>query len=142
MWIRIREIKLPAGAAANPEEERELLLRKICKILRIERGLAGGISIYRKSPDLRKKAEPLFVYTVDAEFFCSLKQADSAHFTVIAKPENAFDAYIERIRDKSAASGRGGPRPLWSALARRGCLPASFWRKRDAGPLSWNGDDA
>lgn len=141
MWVRIREIKLPAGAAANPEEERELLLRKICKILRIERGLAGGISIYRKSPDLRKKAEPLFVYTVDAELFCPLKQADSAHFTVIAKPENAFDAYIERIRDKSAASGRGGPRPVVVGfgpagmfagllLAEAGCRPIILERGR------------
>lgn len=103
MWIRIKDIKLPVGAAANYEEEREHLLRKICKVLRIEREKIKGISIYRKSPDLRKKSEPLFVYTVDAELVSAPKYANTAFYTPISGQVNKFEEYIKQFRQKQAA---------------------------------------
>lgn len=53
MWLRIREITLPAASAEQREEERERLFQKVCKMLRIERGRIKELRVYRKSPDLR-----------------------------------------------------------------------------------------
>ena len=111
MWIRIKDIKLLVGAAANDEEEREHLLRKICKMLRIEREKIKGISIYRKSPDLRKKSEPLFVYTVDTELVSVPKYANPAFYTPIPGQVNKFEEYIKQIRQKQAAM-RCSTRPV------------------------------
>lgn len=105
MWIRIKDIKLLVGAAANDEEEREHLLRKICKMLRIEREKIKGISIYRKSPDLRKKSEPLFVYTVDTELVSVPKYANPAFYTPIPGQVNKFEEYIKQIRQKQLRCG-------------------------------------
>ena len=79
MWIRIREITLPAASAEQREEEREQLLRKTCQKLRIERSRIKDLRVYRKSPDLRKREKPLFVYTVDAELSGRLPSAGAAH---------------------------------------------------------------
>ena len=111
MWIRIKDIKLLVGAAENDEEEREHLLRKICKMLRIEREKIKGISIYRKSPDLRKKSEPLFVYTVDTELVSVPKYANPAFYTPIPGQVNKFEEYIKQIRQKQAAM-RCSTRPV------------------------------
>ena len=72
MWLRITEIKLPAEsmrAAKNTninDYEMSLIKKQVCKELDIslEQGqeYIGKIEIYRKSPDIRKKAEPVFVY--------------------------------------------------------------------------------
>ena len=90
MWLRIREITLPAASAEQREEERERLFQKVCKMLRIERGRIKELRVYRKSPDLRKREKPLFVYTVDAELSGRLPSAGSAQFTVIRKPEDGY----------------------------------------------------
>ena len=68
MWLRITEIKLPAERLRVEknknisEYELSLIKKQICRELDIslEQGqeYIGKIEIYRKSPDIRKKAEP------------------------------------------------------------------------------------
>jgi len=102
MWIRVKDIKLPADAAPDAGTEREQLLCKICKMLCMKRNGMGNLSIYRKSPDLRKKSAPLFVYTVDVELLCEQQHMDVSNFTVIRKPENGFAEYMTKIRENNA----------------------------------------
>lgn len=82
--IRIQDIRLPVASAAEPECERELLLDKISKLLRVSQESVEHFSIYRKSPDLRIKSAPLFVYTVDAE----VRGRPAGKYTVLP-PEKA-----------------------------------------------------
>lgn len=101
MWLRIKEIKLLAQkldiAKDNTPEEREkaLLTNKVCKVLHIPTERVRKIEIYRKSPDLRKKAEPYFIYTIDVEIFGEIKY--NKDFSVITKKQDLYKEYITNI---------------------------------------------
>ncbi|MBR3934182.1 MAG: hypothetical protein IKJ68_09785 [Clostridia bacterium] len=109
MWLRFTEIKLLAAklVADNTTEEKEkeidLLKDKVCKILGFytdkEHKSLKKIVIYRKSPDLRTKTEPHFVYTIDAEVEYKVK-INKTDIVVITKKENLYDYYISQISNK------------------------------------------
>lgn len=110
MWLRITEIKLPAAelVADKKTEEKDielaLLKDKVCKVLGFsaEQGRESlkQIVIYRRSPDLRKKSEPYFVYTVDVKVKYKVK-TNKSDITVITKNENLYDYYISQLSQKA-----------------------------------------
>lgn len=109
MWLRLTEIKLPATKLAEADKteknkELALLKDKVCKLLGFsaEQGCESlkNIIIYRKSPDLRKKSEPYFVYTIDAEVECKVK-INKPEITVINKNENLYNYYVSQLSTKA-----------------------------------------
>lgn len=98
MTIRVPDLKLPVNAAENLEGEIALLTRKLCKMFHVKR--VCSVTIYRKSVDLRKKTEPLFVYTVDMEFENPVKLPINSKITEIIKPaESGLERYIREIQE-------------------------------------------
>ncbi len=134
MWLRIREITLPAASAEQREEERERLFQKVCKMLRIERGRIKELRVYRKSPDLRKREKPLFVYTVDAELSGRLPSAGSAQVTVIRKPEDGYAEYIGRLRESVKPESRA-VRPVVAGFGPAGIFAALLLAEAGLSPI-------
>ncbi|HIU30100.1 MAG TPA: hypothetical protein IAD50_07385 [Candidatus Egerieisoma faecipullorum] len=134
MWIRIREITLPAASAEQREEEREQLLRKTCQKLRIERSRIKDLRVYRKSPDLRKREKPLFVYTVDAELSGRLPSAGAAQFTVIRRPEDGYAEYIGRLRERVKPECRAA-RPVVAGFGPAGIFAALLLAEAGLSPI-------
>lgn len=63
--LRISNIKLRADF--DPSKEKELLARKIQKILRVKQDKILSFRISKKSIDAREKNNVLLVYSVDVE---------------------------------------------------------------------------
>ena len=126
MWLRIKDIKLLAEklniAKDNiPEEyEKTLLTNKVCKVLHIPSERVRKIEIYRKSPDLRKKSEPYFIYTVDTEISGEIKQ--NKDFSVITKKQDLYNEYIESFSKRAKGAQKRpvivgfGPAGIFCAL--------------------------
>ena len=131
MWLRLTEIKLPADrlAADKKTEEKDaelaLLKDKVCKVLGIsaEQGCESlkQIVIYRRSPDLRKKAEPYFVYTVDVKVEYKVK-INKPEITVINKSDNLYNYYVSQLSLKAKQTDERpvvvgfGPAGMFAAL--------------------------
>lgn len=132
MWLRITEIKLPAERLRVEknknisEYELSLIKKQICRELDIslEQGqeYIGKIEIYRKSPDIRKKAEPVFVYTVEAEIKGNVKKIKNHNISVITKCESLYDEYISKVSRNAKKTEKRpvvvgfGPAGMFSAL--------------------------
>lgn len=111
MWIRITEIKLRAEILSatkkynRTETEIALLKEKICKTLNLSEKQGKDnilkIEIYRKSPDLRKKEEPQFVYTVDVKLKDSTKVKINKDINIITKSTNIYDDYINKVKQQA-----------------------------------------
>jgi len=126
MWLRITDIKLLAEKLdiekenAFEEHEKSLLRKKASKILRIPTERVRKIEIYRKSPDLRKKTEPCFIYTIDAEISGEVKQ--SKDFSVIIKKQDLYKEYIAEISQNAKTATKRpvvvgfGPAGIFTAL--------------------------
>ena len=130
MWLRITEIKIHAKYLSEGDNAQELALLKNKIYKRLGMSLEQGnnsvssVKIYRKSPDLRKKSEPQFVYTVDVEVDKShiSKQINNNEITVISRSDNLYEDYIKTVSKKIIKAEKRpvvvgfGPAGMFSAL--------------------------
>lgn len=98
MWVRIKDIKLPAEITENEQTELSELKTAACAKLRVRANDVQQVLIFRKSPDLRRE-KPFFVYTADIKLRCKIHTNNI--FTIIPdKSKNAYDEYILYIKNK------------------------------------------
>lgn len=150
MWIRITEIKLPAKTLGEKQKEittdaeMVLLQEKICKILGFteEQGRTSILKteIFRRSPDLRKKDEPLFVYTVDAKIVDvklqkALKNIKSKEISVITKSESIYEDYINSLRLKTEKNVRKEKSPVVVGFGPAGMFAALILAEMGLKPI-------
>lgn len=135
MWLRIREITLPAGSLrSSARRSGSGFFKKSAKCSGSNEACIKELRVYRKSPDLRKREKPLFVYTVDAELSGRLPSAGSAQVTVIRKPEDGYAEYIGRLRESVKPESRA-VRPVVAGFGPAGIFAALLLAEAGLSPI-------
>ena len=128
--IRIKNVKLKYG------EDKNLLLDKACKKIRIQKENVESYSIFRESLDVRKKDNIFYIYTLD------LKVKNESKILKINKnPDVSKAEYVKYEYPKNDIKPNNrtvvvgfGPAGMFAALilAQIGFNPLVFERGRDA----------
>lgn len=148
--LRISDIKIPAGQAAEPETERLTLYKKILARLKIRQNDLIRFEIFKKSVDARKKNEIFYVYTVDAEVRNQKNVSGRCRAGgVEPAPDQSYKGVsfgAERLKERPVIIGMG-PAGLFAGLtlARNGYRPILLERGEDVDSRTakinrfWNG---
>ena len=114
MWIRLKDIKISAESL-NESEEYSLLMDKLVQNLKTDKDKIDKFIIFRKSPDLREKGRPYFVYTIDAKIN-NKSLAPHIHkngkIEIINKIENIYDTHIANMKKIMAKRCNVNSRPV------------------------------
>ena len=100
MWIRLKDIKISAESL-NESEEYIILKEKIVKNLKADQKIIDKFVIFRKSPDLREKGNPFFVYTIDVKINSKILDPHihkNSKIEIINKIENIYDTHIKNMK--------------------------------------------
>lgn len=134
--LRISDVKIAVGQAADPRMEQQFLRKIILERLRISNNDLIRFEIFKKSVDARKKDEIFFVYTLDAEVRNQKRMlGKSGSRGIILTPDQSYKGVTfgtVGLKERPVIVGMG-PAGLFAGLmlARNGYMPILLERGED-----------